>query len=94
MSEVGMGVTSKAKTQVLDTIGDIIEIDASWEIIEPRRGFDYQTNGGCWLVAKTPSIKGEKVLMYIRVDSGGFYTLRDPKLLTEWSIKGSVGGGE
>jgi hypothetical protein len=72
------------ETQTLKFDTETLTIPSTWEIIEPMRCFDYLTNDGAWILAKTPFLEEHNTFMlYLSLDSGG-YAVRDPQDIASW----------
>jgi hypothetical protein len=66
---------------------DNYTVPNNYEKIQPTRGYDYVTNDGCWILAKTPFTEIDNTFMlYIRLDRNGTLVTRDPQLVADWSF--------
>jgi hypothetical protein len=65
---------------------ETITIPGDWEVIEPMRCFDYESNRGAWIVARTQFREEDNCrMLYLRLDIGG-YAIRDPQDIADWDI--------
>ena len=83
--EIESGMNDSIYYSELDMM---ISIEKDWSMFNrPFRGFDYQTNDGCWVVGKTEFRESDNTeLMVVVLDRDGQVRERDPQMLADWSI--------